>query len=232
MLGHGLKRALIVATAAIGILVAASAAVASPITVYSQPGKVYQNTANNPCIFYGPGTCPADPVGWPPPAGDTNQDPPMLTRDYAGADYAAFAAVAGTSFILGYDVNQTSNAEQLLGFSIYFNNALAYSFAGSLDLPDNNNGLGWADVILAAGCTGTVGAGTPPTCTGYAPFLVPAGTTSVKFTLDFTGNDGPDKVFLIPTGGPPPPVVPEPASLVLLGSGLVGVARMFRKRRA
>jgi NAD/NADP transhydrogenase beta subunit len=47
--------------------------------------------------------------------------------------------------------------------------------------------------------------------------------------LDNT-TDGREEFFLISTTAPPP-VIPEPASMTLLGTGLVGIASAIRRRR-
>ena len=102
-------------------------------------------------------------------------------------------------------------------------------------------GEGWTDYVLSAGCAGTT---TPAlsrlTCTDYAPFIAPAGTRDITFTYGMgVFNDGAERLFLISKPGDDGHVVPfdvdpvptpEPATMFLFGSGLIGVARYAKKR--
>jgi hypothetical protein len=77
--------------------------------------------------------------------------------------------------------------------------------------------------VLNAGGTGFFGSGEV-----HGVIEVPGTFTSLSFTHTSENWHG----FTVGVmGAAPPPQVPEPASLLLLGTGLVGVGRAWRKRR-
>ena len=126
------------------------------------------------------------------------------------------AALGSTSFIVAIDVNTTGAAgETLTLFEVIINGVVAYNFVGSLNIGNvANNGNGFGDyftsVISLAG--------------------LPSNATVLFHAVWSGASDGAESFFIIPTtpeGNP----IPEPASLLLLGSGLSGWALARRRNR-
>ena len=215
------------------------------------PGvNVFQQTTNNPCVIGDP-ACKQPTTGGPSGAMfyDSNSGSPCgggsCTYDLFSTVYVAASPNDFTkqqipvSFTIGIDDNFTTNHEFLIAFN-------TYTCTGPVSTANNSN-----QTTKPAGCTtGTLDASNSfnSSTAGYSVhdvsqfsngngfsnailqgFSLSPGTFYLFEAIVSADNDGMEEFFMIPSGNPPT-FIPEPASIFMLGTTLIGLGALARRR--
>src|SRR5690242_1459093 len=195
------------------VLMLASApftAEAVPVSLTPDAG-IFQQTQNNPCVIGNP-SC-NNPAGFGFTTLPVNPTSPQITTSPTySVDQIRTLLDGGNTFFIGVDISQAQGqpAYTLNSFSVNIGGTDAFQFTGPQDFTSSGNGF--SDFVLK-----TIDL---TTFVGNAP---------VVFTANFSNDNGAREQFFVVSSAEPPATVPEPATLLLVGSTLAATGLLRRR---
>lgn len=183
---------------------------AVPVALTPDAG-VFQQPQNNPCVIGNP-SC-NNPAGFDFTLLPVNPTSPQITSSPTySVDQIRTLLNGGNTFFIGVDISQAQGqpAYTLNSFSVNIGGTDAFQFTGPQDFTSSGNGF--SDFVLK-----TIDL---TTFVGNAP---------VVFTANFSNDNGAREQFFVVSSAEPPATVPEPATLLLVGSTLAATGLLRRR---
>lgn len=146
----------------------------------------------------------------------------MFTKSY-GVSTNPYLDLPSPAPPLSYSLAWAAGTEVIFGLQVNMNNNWLWFFSGSASR--NFDQLAHVAYFGTGGVAGDDGIGIIPGTQGLFAF----GFEDVEY--QYSDWDFDNAIFTIEGISPPTEVVPEPATITLLGSGLIGLAAARRKRR-
>jgi hypothetical protein len=183
---------------------------AVPVALTPDAG-VFQQTQNNPCVIGNP-SC-NNPAGFGFTLLPVNPTSPQITISPTySVDQIRTLLNGSNTFFIGVDISQAQGqlAYTLNSFSVNIGGTDAFQFTGPQDFTSSGNGF--SDFVLKT-----------------IDLTTFAGNAPVVFTANFSNDNGAREQFFVVSSAEPPATVPEPATLLLVGSTLAATGLLRRR---
>lgn len=200
---------------AVCLAIGAPRAGATPIELSVLVGPEIQQTENRPCVIGDPSCHNAASFPYtliPPQMGSGTLTSPVYTVAMLRH------ALGGDTFSVGLDLNQAMGQNggmfKLMSFSLAVDGVTRFSTSGPTVLTPVRFGNGFSDASIAMFNLSGLG-----------------DDQNLVFTAAFKGGTaGREQFFLTPTDNGPGAPIPEPATVLLVGSALAALAAKRRRR--